>query len=79
MTEYRRAGNNRVKQLYSVQEAMDLIPWITNKQTTHKQLHQVKQTERKEPLQLGGNILSENSKKNPQPISPGYTEATWRM
>lgn len=46
MTEYRRAGNSRVKQLYSVQEAMDLIPWITNKQTTHKQLYQVKQTER---------------------------------
>ena len=79
MTEYRRAGNSWVKQLYSVQEAMNLIPWITNKQTTHKQLHQVKQTERKEPLQLGGNILSEYSKKKPQPISPGYTEATWRM
>lgn len=62
MTEYRRAGNSRVKQLYSVQEAMDLIPWITNKQT-----------ERKEPLQLGGNILSEYSKKNPQSTSPGYT------
>lgn len=73
MTEYRRAGNSRVKQLYSVQEAMDLIPWITNKQTTHKQLYQVKQTERKEPLQLGGNILSEYSKKNPQSTSPGYT------
>lgn len=34
MTEYRWAGNSRVKQLYSVQEAMDLIPCITNKQTT---------------------------------------------
>lgn len=48
MTEYRRAGNNRVKQLYSVQKAMDLIPWITNKQTNNPQTTPSSKTNRKE-------------------------------
>lgn len=48
MTEYRRAGNSREKQLYSVQEAMDLIPWITNKQTNNPQTTLSSKTNRKE-------------------------------